>query len=429
MEDSMRASALALLIALAAAALCLESSSALAFDEFSDGYSPSNFVVRTDHLTLTWKGELEVEFHDIEGEGGPGHDSPTDTKTLGTRSPFVELDSFWLAIRLGMGEHVGFFSFLDFRTDGARLGAAWADFQMTGPTWLHHHMEAGYHTPFVKVDRRTERYPLIGTAYWREPELHLTYEARVDLARRTALEAGLTLAMMRPFAPTGIQESTTEAGTINILGLGSARTFSGNGPVGGTRLAIESFGVRLEAFGFMGQMAAEGGTDVLRSALPNYRYLDGGGETDRYGDFRLAGARIGYHDYHVHLLAEAIVAQEDLLTRYGGYAQLSYAIPLPTPGGWLQSLEPLVRVETFRIQDSTELQSNGQALRSPANINAVSWDYDILTLALISRLYRDLVRLRIEYYFIRERNGVAALDLADVPFANNELLLQLELRF
>ena len=49
MEDSMRASALALLIALAAAALCLESSSALAFDEFSDGYSPSNFVVRTDH--------------------------------------------------------------------------------------------------------------------------------------------------------------------------------------------------------------------------------------------------------------------------------------------------------------------------------------------------------------------------------------------
>lgn len=425
----MRALSLALAIVLTAAVLCLESAPALAFDEFSDGYSPSNFVVRADHLTLTWKGELEIEFHDIEGEGGPGHDSPTDTKTLGTRSPFVELDSFWLAIRLGMGEHVGFFSFLDFRTDAARLGAAWADFRMDGPDWLHHHIEAGYHTPFVKVDRRTERYPLIATAYWRESELHLTYEARLDLAHRTALEAGLALAMMRPLAPAGIQESTTEVGTINILGLGSARTFSGNGPVGGARVSIESFGISLEAFGFVGKMAAEGGTDVLRSALPNYRYLDGGDETDRYGDFGWAGARLGYHDHNIHFWAEGIIAREDLLTRYGGYAQLSYAIPLPAPGGWFPALEPLVRVETFRIQDSTEIQSNGQALRSTAPINAVSWDYDVLTLALISQLYRDLLRLRIEYYFIQERNGVAALNLEDISFANNELLIQLELRF
>ncbi len=424
----MRAAPSLLLIA-STAVLFLGGAPAFAFDEFSDGYSPANFILRTDGLSLTWKGELEVEFHDIEGEGGPGHDSPTDTKTLGTRSPFVELDSFWLAIRLGLGEYVGFFSILDFRPDGARLGAAFADFRMASPGWLHHHMEAGYHTPFVKIDRRTERYPLIGTAYWREPELHLTYEARLDIARRTSLEAGLTLAMMRPLAPTGVQESTTEAGTINILGLGPAETFSGNGPVGGARLSLESFGVHLEAFGFVGRMAAEGGTDVLRSALPNYRYLDGGDQTDRYGDFRWAGARLGYHDHNIHFWAETIVAQEDMLTRYGGYAQLSYAIPFSIPGGWLPALEPLVRVETLRIQDSTALQSNGQALRSTAPINAVSWDYDILTLALISQLYRDLVRVRIEYYFIRERNGVAALSLNDVPFANNELLLQLELRF
>ncbi len=416
------ATALALLI-------CLIAMPVRAFDEFSNGYSPTNFVLGDDALTLTFKGELELEFHDIEGEGGPGHDSPTDTKTLGTRSPFVELDSFWLAVRLGMGQHVGLYSILDFRPNDARLGAVFADFRMRSPHWLSHHLEAGYHPPFVKVDRRTERYPLIATAYWREPELHLLYEARAELGHRTSCTAGATLAMMRPLAPAGVQESTSESGTINILGLDGARTFSGNGPVVGARLGAETYGVSLEAFAFLGRMAAEDGTDVLRSALPNYRYLDGGGTSDRTGDFGWAGARLGYHDHNVHLWVEAIVAKEDLLTRYGGYAQLSYAIPLPAPGGWFPALEPLVRIETFRLLDSTDLLSNGQALRSSAPINAVSWDYDVLTLALLTQAYKDLVRLRLEVYFITEHNGVPALGIADTAFANNELLLQLELRF
>jgi len=409
--------------------LGIEPDRCIAFDEFSDVRSPTHFEFRSETLTLVLKGELELEFHDIEGAGGPGHDSPTDTKTLGTRSPFVEIDSFWMAPRLGLGDHVWMLSVLEFQPDGARVGAVWADAGFSGPAFVEHHLEAGYNAPFVKVDRRTERYPLIATAYWRESELHLCYEAALKLGQRLRVEAGLSLAMMRPLALVGVQESTSQSGTINIIGLGPARTFSGNGPVGGARLGVGISGAFLEVFGFLGRMAAEGGTDVLRSALPNYRYMESAGDPSRYGDFRWAGGRAGYSAHGAHVVFEAASSQEDILVRYGAYAQASYEFELPGPGGWLSTLEPLARVETMRILDGSRVQSDGHVLRSTAPANAASWDYDVLTLALLSQVYRDMLRLRVEYYFIREHNGVPDNGVADVPFANDELMLQMELRF
>ena len=400
-----------------------------AFDEFSDQHSPTHFMLRAKDLTLILKGELELELHDIEGRGGPGHDSPTDQKTLGTRSPFVEIDSLWLALRVGIGSHIGVFSVLEFRPDGAGVGAVWADARWNGPGWLEHHAEAGYHTPIVKVDRRTERYPLIATAFWREPELHLAYEARMRLAQRVHLDLGASLAMMRPLALAGVQDSRSQAGTINILGLGSAETMSGNGPVGGGRLALDVYGAFVEGFGFVGRMAAEGGTDVLRSAFPNYRHLDGYYEGNAFGDFFWAGGRVGFHGYGVHAWVEGIYSREDLLDRWGAYAQASWRIPLPIAGGWLPALEPLVRVETFRIIGGAEVQASGHALRSNAPANAASWDHDALTVALISEVYRDLFKIRVEYSFLREHNGVPGLDVGDAPVRNDELVVQLELRF
>jgi len=311
-----------------------------AFDEFSDQTSPTHFMLRAKDLTLILKGELELELHDIEGRGGPGHDSPTDTKTLGTRSPFVEIDSLWLALRVGIGQHLGVFSVLEFRPDGAGVGAVWADARFTAPGWFEHHVEAGYHTPIVKVDRRTELYPLIATAFWREPELHLAYEARLRLAPRIHLDLGTSLAMMRPLALAGVQDSRSQAGTINVLGLGPADTMSGNGPVGGGRLALDIYGAFIEGFGFVGRLAAEGGTDVLRSALPNYRYLDGYHEGNAYGDFFWAGGRMGYHGHGVHAWVEGLYSRQDLLDRWGPTRRRHGGSPCRCPGAGCPGSSP-----------------------------------------------------------------------------------------
>lgn len=413
-----------------AATLVVGAPARAAFDEFADRYSPRHFELQARFLTLAIKGEIELELHDLEGSGGPGYDSPTDTRTIGTRSPTVEIDSFWLATRLGLGGSLGVNSVLEFTTSGARVGAVWLDFAAAAPAWLAHHVEVGYHTPIVKIDRRTERYPLIATSYWRQPELHVAYEATFALAADIRLDAGVSLAMMRPLEFAGVQESTSQAGTINVLAYGPARSFSGNGPVGGGRLRVTAYGAFVEGFGFLGELAAEAGTDSLRSGFPNYRELPGYATEDaRSGDFWWVGGRLGYEGHGVFALAEGIASREDLITRWGLYGQGSYRFVLSEEWDWLRAVEPLVRYEILRIDGAADVHESGRALRSTAVINAVSWDWDVLTLALIAEVYRDVVRVRVEYYFIWETNGVPALGIADESFRNDELLVQVEVRF
>ena len=401
------------------------------FDEFADQFSPTNIELRARHIMLTIKGELELEFHDLEGEGGPGKDSMTDTRTIGTRSPFVEIDSFWLALRIGLSPEVGVFSFLDFSTRGASVGSVWFDVRDRAPGWLEHHLEAGYNSPIVKIDRRTERYPLIASSYWRYPELHLAYEAIFLPHPRVRIELGGSLAMMRPLGFSGVQDSTAQPGTINILVSAPASVFSGNGPVGGGRLRVDAFGAFVDAFGFLGALAAQSGTDILRAGFSSYRNLPSyPSNEDGGGDFFWYGGRVGYEDYGVLALVEAIASKEDLIERWGGYAQLSYRIEPFDQAVFFHRFEPLVRYEVYRVLDSTTpLGTTGRALRSPAPIDAVTWDHDILTIAMIIAAYRDLILLRAEYYFIDERNGVSALDVEEAPFRNNELMIQAELRF
>ena len=57
-------------------------------------------------------------------------------------------------------------------------------------------------------------------------------------------------------------------GTLNHLAWGAATTFSGNGPVGGAMLRVAWRGLSVAGWGFFGGLAAEAGTDVLASALP-----------------------------------------------------------------------------------------------------------------------------------------------------------------
>lgn len=398
------------------------------FDEFSDDYATPHVVIETDELTLTLKGELEVELHDLEGRGGPGYDSNTDTLTIGTRSPFVEIDAFWLAYRMGLSDDLAVNTAIELTTSEARVGSAWLDWSREGES-LRHHGELGYHTPIVAVDRRTERYPLAGTAFWRSPELHAAYELQWTPHPEVVLELGGSAAMMRPLTLAGVQESTSQTGTINILTYGYARPYSGNAVVGGGRARASVHGVFVEGFGFAGKLAAYYGTDALRSAFPSYRDLPGAGAEDPDDRAWWAGGRVGYQAHGVHLLVEGITSREGLIRRWTAYAQASGTIRLREPSKALHFIEPVVRVERYVLPDGAVVQSSGRALRSTAPINAVSWDWDILTVGLIVGAWRDLVLVRVEADWIEERNGVLELDQPDEPFRNDEWRAQVEVRF
>ncbi|MGB0590191.1 MAG: hypothetical protein ACPGU1_10970 [Myxococcota bacterium] len=411
--------------------ICLSTASARAVerDEFDDARSPTHFVLASEHLTLTLKGELEVELHDLEGKGGPGFDSATDTLTIGTRSPFVELDAFWLALRLGFGHGLAVNSVLEFSTTGARLGAVWADWRITAPCWLSHHVELGYALPIAAVDRRTERYPLLATQFWRSPEMHLAWEGRFLPDGPVTVDLGLSLGFMRPLHLMGVQDSTAQTGTINVLAAGPAEPFSGNGPVGGGRLKLSAFGAFVEVYGFLGSLSDEAGTDVLRSAFSSYRNLPGyDEETGGSHAYHWVGGRVGYVDHGVYVWAEGVLSKEGLLSRQGFYVQASVAIPLGLEV-FLHTIEPLVRFERAHIEGSTEVLSSGRALRSPALIDAVAWDWEVWTAAVALSVYRDLVLVRAEYALLFEDNGVPGLGTPTEPFRNDEFTLQIQLRF
>lgn len=398
-----------------------------AFDEFSDVMSPTHFVIEGNGLSLALKGELELEFHDLEGAGGPGKDSATDTRTLGTRSPFVEIDSFWLAPRLRLGEATRVDSILEFWQAGARVGAAYFNYCSVG-TLLTHYAEAGYQTPFIKLDRRTERYPLIATAFWREPEMHVAYEAALG-GNELSVSAGVSLGLQRPLTFAGVQDSISQRGTLNIISYGPGRAYSGSSPSLGGKLLLRAHGAFVQAFGYVSRLALEGGTDVLRGGLANYVELPGYMQSQLSSRAMWGGGRLGFDAHDIHAWVEAIASQEALLLRYGAYAQASQVFRVSRWGAYFNALEPLVRYEIYRIRGAKKVRHSGRALRSVALGQAATWDWNILTLALIAQVYRDLIRARVEYAIIDEDNGVPALGQAEVPFRNNELMVQLELRF
>jgi hypothetical protein len=406
--------------------LLLVAARARAYDEFDDRTSDANFVLHAGDSSLTLKGELEVELHDLEGKGGPGHDSPTDTRTIGTRSPFVEIDQFWLAPRLQLGPYFAVYAVLEFEAAASRVGAAWCDVRVRAPDDVAHHLEVGYNAPFIKLDRRSERYPLIGTIYWREPEMHAAYDLSWA-SGELRLQGGLSVAMTRPLGFSAVQESSAQRGTVNVLAYRPGRVYSGTTATYGAKLFASYAGVFAEAFAMSGRLADEAGTDELRLGFANYQFMPG--EPRKARAARFAGGRVGYEGFGVHAWAEAIASQEGLLERRGGYAQLSYELVLRPDADLFHTIEPLLRYETYRLRDGTRVQPNGIALRSPALSEAPTWDFEVVTAAVKLSAYRRLVSLRLEYYWVAEHNGVRALGIPATPFKNDELLAQVEVRF
>lgn len=405
---------------------------AQAFDEFGDDRAPCNFVLGSGERQLFFKGQLKLALHDLEGKGGPGYDSITDFRTIGTRSPFVEVEAFRLALRLQILPGLNVNSEIEFAPAPTEVLGAWFDWVGAGPLGLWQHVEAGRHTPFVTIDRRTARYPLAATIYWREPEMHLTYEVETPRAASFGARFGVSAAMARPLGFAGVQESAAQRGSINVLVYDAERVYSGVGPMWGAKLGLRALALELEAFGFVGRLADEGGVDELESNFDNYKDLygvDASGAAVRDRRLMWGGGRVTLTLAGVHALLEGIASREGRLARATAYGELSYRLVRDASAPTLSRFEPLVRYEVYRLRHSDDVHAGDRALRSPAPSQSVTWDFTVTTVALISELYRDLLELRLEYYLIHEDNGVGALGIPTAQFRNNEFLAQLELRF
>lgn len=414
-------------------ALLVFPAGAAGFDAFSDTRSPPHFrLLGPDGLALVLKGRLQVEWRDLEGEGGTGRDSETDTETLGTRSGHAAVDELRLAFRVETPDAVAVYTEVAFTPTSARAEGAWLDYRARWAEGLAVHGEAGLHTPFVAVDDETARAPLTSRIYWGQPEMHLTAQLSGP-AGPLGWWCGLSAAVMRPLGTTPVNDAT-DVGTLSVLSYGSARPFSGNAPVFGAKAGL---GVgpyfAVEGFGFIGWLAAEKGIDELRNRIAGFSLLPGfdrSAPRDQDDTFGWVGGRADAAAFGARARAEWIGSQESLIRRWAGYLQLGYVWQRTEAlDALLRTVELRVRAERYRIVDADIPLAPGRALRAADPSQALTWDWDVLTAALASQLYRDLLWLHVEYSLIDEHNGASGLGRPDAPVRNDELLVHLELRF
>ncbi len=401
---------------------------ALAFDEFDTTHAPARFSIEAQDLALDIKGRMRIGLHDLEGKGGPNYDSPTDTATIGTRSPFVELDSFELSFRGHWKDILWLNANVQFMTDESYLSAIYFEYKQTMNDLFSQGVELGYQNSIAAIDRHTVRYPFIATNYWRNPDYHIAYAAKFSFTPSTALSLYASLGLMRPLKAEPIHGSSEYKGTFSTLAYGSAEAFSGNGPTGTALIRLNTHGFGIDAFGFIGQLTTKNGIHTLISDLPYYRYLPKFNPDETEALAYWYGGRIYYDDMGFHFLAEAIASHEQLLDRVGMYVQAGYNFTRPD-AFWVNSIEFVTRYEQTWLLDATQLLDESHALRSPETNNAITWDYRALTLALKTNIAADFVALRLEYTFFWEENGVPALNTPSQSAKNNELLLQIEAKY
>ncbi len=400
---------------------------AFSFDEFDTLYAPPRFALHYRDLTLEIKGRARLGLHDLQGDGGPGYDSPTDTATIGTRSPFVELDSFDLALRLNWLETVWFNTNISFLTDSTSLSAIYFEYRDEINDWYSHGIELGYLSPVVATDRHTARYPLIAIDYWKNPEYHAAYAAKFAFTDDIALSLYASASFMRPLRQEPIHGSPTYAGSYTTLSYGSAKPYSGNSESGTFMLRFQAFGFGADAFATIGKIVNAKGLETLYSAYPYYRSLDDFNNDKSEATVWWAGGRLQYNGYGVHLLAEAIASEEQLIRRAGLYTQGSYTFYRDSD--FFNELELLVRYEQTWTLNSTKVSALNTSLRTPEVSNAISWDHQIVTLAARLRILYDILSLRVEYSFFMEQNNTPKLDMHNLSIDDNELLIQLEARY
>ena len=414
-------------------ALLLSASPGLAYDPFSDQRIRPRFVLETEEsLRLVLKGQVGLGYYDLEGAGGLGNDSTTDTITLGTRSGFVALDGVRLALRLETPFDLSIYTAVAFENGTAFAEGAWLDWQMRWSDALQLHTEAGLQLPFVGLDDHTQRAPLTARIYWGRPEIHTTAELSGQVGDVQGW-FGLSAAMMRPMVTEDVNDATTKDGTIAVLSYGDARPFSGNRPVFGIKAGLAVPHFSLEGFAFLGWLSAVQGTDELRNRMAHFSLLPGytaADPRDQDNRFWWAGGRLQVDWAGVEARVEAITSEESLLHRWAGYVQLGYVwTRVDAPLAAFRTIEARLRLERYQIVDADQPLSAEHALRAVDPSQALTWDWDVLTAALATQLYGEVVRLHLEYSLIAEHNGVSALGQADQSVKNNEFTAQLELRF
>ena len=364
-------------------------------------------------LEILLGGEIETEFVDVEGPGGFENQDLTYNKVK-NRSPHMRIDKAVLSTRINYSENLYYNFELRFGDKKANVDKHYARWTLPG---INTRFEMGKNKPMIAVKRQTEGYPLIGTAFWKGREYHITSKTKYSLGENIRMDLGLSFAMKRPLGT----DDAAEDKSFKMMVYDDYEDKDGQTFEYGGSLGLKAFGVSADGWYYTGKLIDDYDWKTSLGFLPGYDDI-ANSNPDWEEDDKTHwwyGSRVSLDRGNIHIRAEYIDALDGLLPRNGYYAEGSYRLKLKR----IKNIEPLVRYGNLNIDR-----------HAPALGDPETWDREMITFALLCRL-NDYLSIKTEYYLLNEETGGTiqtddqgnSLDNAAVK--DNQFLLQIKFEF
>ncbi len=375
-------------------------------------FSQGMTVSTASGLDVIIGGEVELEFIDVEGEGGFANQDLTYQKVK-NRSPHMRIDMAILSARVNYNDNLYYQIEYRFDDESAYVDKQYARLNVPG---INTRFEMGKNRPFVSTKRQSEGYPLIGTAFWKGREAHINSVTELLLGDKGKLVGGFSFAMKRPLGT----DDAAEDKSFKMMVYDDYEPKNGQTFEYGIKAGIELFGVSALGWYFTGELIDDWDWKTsLKQSLAGYD--ERGDETDRTHNWY--GGRVDYDIAGFHLRGEYIEAQDGLLNRYGYYGEGSYKLKAPS---FLhaKSIRLLGRQGILRLSPAQNDEGAGDFVSWAYLSEAMSWNRAMTTLSMILEINENLM-LKVEHYILDEETG------SDVETGVNDdqSLLQLNFKF
>jgi len=358
-------------------------------------------------VKIELSGEVEVEFIDVEGKGGAGNREGF-LKKIETRSPHTRIDKAVLDFKVIYSPTISYRFSLRFNDNRAYADKHYLLYKKDDLR-----VEIGKNRPAVALKRKTEGYPLIGTAYWKGRQYH------IDVSRKFAIfDYGASIALKRPLG----YDDALEDKSFNMLVYNDTEKTDGQTYEFGLRGKMDLGIMNFQSWYYTGKLIDdEDWKKRLHYDFDYYANLEPDNvlSKDANIDHSWYGIRGEMNVFNSLLRAEYIGSVDGFLNRSGFYGEVSSNVQ--------KNLLMLVRYGELRIDPGGN--DFFPLLKDPQ-----TWDRKLLTLASVYDI-TDYAKLKVEYYFLGEVTGDKQ-EYADSErrsfqpeVKDDQLLVQLELNF
>ncbi|MFQ5780317.1 MAG: hypothetical protein ACE5HN_05970 [Nitrospiria bacterium] len=335
-------------------------------------------------------GELELEFIDSQADG---RTLINGIEQEHNPSPRMSIDKIVITPHVHLERGILFKADLQVKTNGKiKLDEAWVKIPgLPFNSWV----KIGLDDIFIKPNRKTEAYPIVGHAFWQDEDLGL-YMGGEDgrFYWRFSATNGRRLKNRRiseddvfPITTDDDDNKETNNNKQVGFGLGIDHSFK------------EGHKIDLLPFYYRSELS-----DADIAHLQGIATYPPG---DLRDDQRRYGLNLEYLLRGFALFSQYIKAEDGAMDRDGWYVQPSYRLVLG--GSRLAAVEFLVRYEEYNVDLARDRNDSR------------TWDRRTTTLALITDVVKGF-KVKTEYYFNDEKTGGPDVD-------NNELLVQAEIKF